>query len=83
MRLPAGEHPPAVASEPAEELRTCLSLPRRPPAGHAPLALIVEDEEPIRAFLRTTLQGQGWRVVEAARGQDALRRTRRCSRPTS
>ena len=54
-------------AEPAEP------APTEPaPAGHAPLALIVEDEEPIRAFLRTTLQGQGWRVVEAARGQDAL-----------
>ena len=25
-----------------------------PPPGHAPLALVVEDDEPIRHFLRTT-----------------------------
>jgi len=46
--------------------------PDAPPPGHAPLALVVEDEEPIRHVLRATLQGQGWRVLEAARGEDAL-----------
>lgn len=46
--------------------------PAAPPPGHAPLALVVEDEQPIRRFLRATLEGQGWRVVEAGRGQDAL-----------
>jgi len=48
-----------------------VAEPETPP-GHAPLALIVEDDEPIRHFLRATLQGQGWRVVEAANARDAL-----------
>ena len=48
-----------------------MAEPETPP-GHAPLALIVEDDEPIRHFLRATLQGQGWRVVEAANARDAL-----------
>jgi len=47
-------------------------VPEPAPPGHAPLALVVEDEEPIRHFLRTTLAAQGWRVVEAANGKDAL-----------
>jgi len=34
--------------------------------------LVVDDEPPIRRFLRTSLVGQGYRVLEAANGQDAL-----------
>jgi len=47
-------------------------MPETAPPGHAPLALVVEDEAPIRHFLRTTLVGQGWRVLEAATAKDAL-----------
>jgi len=38
----------------------------------APAVLIVEDEAPIRRFLRTTLTAQGFRVFEATTGQQGL-----------
>ena len=41
-------------------------------AGARPTVLVIEDEAPIRAFLRTSLVGHGYRVVEAARGEDGL-----------
>jgi len=34
--------------------------------------LVIEDEAPIRAFLRAALAGHGYRVVEAAKGEDGL-----------
>jgi len=34
--------------------------------------LVIEDEAPIRHFLRTTLSGQGFRVSEASTGEDGL-----------
>ena len=34
--------------------------------------LIIDDEEPIRALLRTTLEGAGHEVVEAANGRIGL-----------
>jgi two-component system, OmpR family, KDP operon response regulator KdpE len=37
-----------------------------------PLILIVDDEEAIRQFLDVTLTSQGYEVVEAASGQEAL-----------
>lgn len=36
------------------------------------LILIVEDEAPIRRFLRTALEGAGYRALEAADGQEGL-----------
>jgi two-component system KDP operon response regulator KdpE len=41
-----------------------------PPAG--PVVLVIEDEPPIRRFLRPTLTSQGYRVVEAETGEDGL-----------
>jgi two-component system KDP operon response regulator KdpE len=38
----------------------------------APSVLVVDDEPAIRRLLRTTLAAQGWRVVEAANGAEAL-----------
>lgn len=38
----------------------------------APLVLVVEDEPQVMRFLRTTLPAQGYRVVEATTGQQAL-----------
>ncbi|MFO0819925.1 MAG: response regulator [Pirellulales bacterium] len=35
--------------------------------------LIVEDEAPIRRFLRAALAGEGYRINEAATGEEALR----------
>jgi two-component system KDP operon response regulator KdpE len=39
----------------------------------SPLILLVEDELPIRRFLRTSLAGEAYRLAEAQTGQDALR----------
>ena len=39
----------------------------------SPLILIVEDELPIRRFLRTSLTGENYRLVEAETGQQAIR----------
>jgi two-component system KDP operon response regulator KdpE len=39
----------------------------------APLILLVEDELPIRRFLRTSLAAEDYRLVEAETGQQALR----------
>ncbi len=36
-----------------------------PPTGHAPLVLMIEDEEPIRRFLRATLEANHFRVKES------------------
>jgi two-component system KDP operon response regulator KdpE len=40
--------------------------------GDAPLILVIEDEQPIRRFLRAALAGAGHRVVEAETGQQGL-----------
>jgi len=40
---------------------------------HEPLVLVIEDEEPIRRFLRAALSGRGYRVAEAGRGDAGLR----------
>jgi len=37
-----------------------------------PILLLVEDESPMRKFLRTYLQGAGYQVQEAANGREAL-----------
>jgi two-component system KDP operon response regulator KdpE len=39
----------------------------------APLLLIVDDEPPIRKFLRASLTGEGYRVAEAETGDAALK----------
>ncbi len=43
-----------------------------PPPGHAPLILIIEDEEPIRRFLRATLAVNHFRVRESSTARDGL-----------
>jgi two-component system KDP operon response regulator KdpE len=40
--------------------------------GDAPLILVIEDEPPIRRFLRASLGGEGYRLVEAETGQQGL-----------
>ncbi len=42
------------------------------PAPSGPLILVVDDERPIRRFLRISLEAQGYRVSEAERGADAI-----------
>ena len=41
--------------------------------GDAPLILLIEDELPIRRFLRASLGGAGYRLAEAETGQQGLR----------
>lgn len=43
-----------------------------PPSGHAPLILIIEDEEPIRRFLLATLEANHFRVKESSTARDGL-----------
>lgn len=38
---------------------------------NAPLVLVVEDEEPVRRFLRAALTAAGFRTVEASSGREA------------
>lgn len=38
-----------------------------------PLVAVIEDESPIRKFLRASLVGEGFRVLEAGTAQDGLR----------
>jgi two-component system KDP operon response regulator KdpE len=38
-----------------------------------PLVAIIEDELPVRRFLRASLKGEGYRVAEAETGQEGLR----------
>lgn len=37
------------------------------------LVLLIEDEQPIRRFLRASLKGEGYRVVEASSGEEGVR----------
>ena len=46
------------------------ATPLTPPLGHAPLCLIIEDEEPIRRFLRATLEAHAYRVKESATARE-------------
>jgi two-component system KDP operon response regulator KdpE len=42
------------------------------PSGHAPLILIIEDEEPIRRFLIATLEANHFRVKESRAAHDGV-----------
>jgi len=42
-------------------------------AAKLPVALVVDDELPMRRFLRAALDGNGYQMVEAATGEEALR----------
>lgn len=42
------------------------------PAAHPPLVLIIEDEEPIRHFLRVTLEANRFRVKESETARDGV-----------
>ncbi len=44
--------------------------------AHGPLVLVVDDEDPIRRFLRATLESQGFRVKEAATANECLLQAR-------
>jgi two-component system KDP operon response regulator KdpE len=42
------------------------------PAGPPLVVLVIEDEAPIRKFLRAALEAQGFSIVESATGQDGI-----------
>lgn len=46
--------------------------PDAPPSGHGELIMVVDDEEPIRVATRMTLEGNGYRVLTASEGAEAL-----------
>src|SRR5262249_40048945 len=41
-------------------------------AHQGPMVLVIEDEPEIRRFLRASLVGQGYRLVEATTGEEGL-----------
>ena len=43
------------------------------PAGEPPAVLVVEDDPWVRAFIAATLQDEGFRVLEARNGCEAIR----------
>lgn len=48
-------------------------MPEQPTTTAGALILIIEDELPIRRFLRATLSSHGYRIAEAATASDGLR----------
>jgi two-component system cell cycle sensor histidine kinase/response regulator CckA len=47
--------------------------PDQPPRGHGETVLLVEDEAPVRAVTLLLLESLGYRVLEAASAEEALR----------
>ena len=56
----------AVPSEPNPELAQAVLSPANK------TILLVEDEEKVRVFLRTILEGNGYKVIEARQGDEGL-----------
>ena len=48
--------------------------PPSPARSHSARILVVEDEDPVRAIIARTLRDQGYEVVEARHGREALAR---------
>ena len=63
--------PPHTASTPAPPAITISTRP--PPPIGAPTVLLAEDEKVLRRTIRRLLERQGYRVLEAVDGEDALR----------
>jgi len=51
-----------------------MSTPQKP----GTIALVIDDEPQIRRLLRITLEGNGYRVVEAATGREGLLQAAQC-----
>ncbi|MBE7503499.1 MAG: PAS domain S-box protein [Verrucomicrobiales bacterium] len=63
LYFPASPHAPAASAAAA-------SHPA--PRGHGELILVVDDEVAVRESLRRTLEGQGYQVLTASHGAEAL-----------
>lgn len=57
----------------AERLEAVIDQPTAPFSGTETI-LVVDDEEGMTAFLAASLRGRGYRVLEAASGQEAIER---------
>jgi signal transduction histidine kinase/CheY-like chemotaxis protein len=58
--------------QPSGEWREAAAAPRQVPAG-SETVLVVEDEDGVRRLLTHVLHGRGYKVMEAASGEEALR----------
>ncbi len=45
-----------------------------PASGHRPSVFVIDDDDAVRAFMRTRLEANNFSVVEANTGEEALRR---------
>lgn len=61
MTDPTPAPPPLARAQPIQQ-----------PPAHRPLVLIIEDEEPIRRFLRATLEAHHYRIKESGTARDGL-----------
>lgn len=58
-------------NETSSNIASTRAQPLQPASpAHMPLVLIIEDEEPIRRFLRATLEANNYRVKEAGSARD-------------
>lgn len=78
MRLLAISYSPTaqVVAEVGKPPQAGQGVPPKPvvePQETAPIILMAEDEEPVRNFVRLVLEGQGFAVLEAFNGEEALR----------
>jgi len=73
--LPLGEAPPVPLTAPAAEPPAPEPElePEPEPEPEPETVLVVEDETGIRALVRKILERQGYRVLDAARADDAIR----------
>jgi signal transduction histidine kinase/CheY-like chemotaxis protein len=60
-----------IAEKPAEKPAECAPLSTM--RGGKEIVLVVEDEEVLRELVREILEGQGYQVLEAGNGVEALR----------
>src|SRR4029450_9797169 len=81
-RTAAGSWPRTASRTARCSASPCRCRARRPPAARpttmsepavAPLVLVVDDEPQVRRFLRASLPDQGYRLIEATNGAEALR----------
>ena len=68
-RALGGEQSALSASDEGNDLKQDTPLP---PSRRSPTVLVVDDEEMVRSLAKAVLLAQGWQVLEAADGQQAV-----------